>query len=197
MPCRDARDVGGDGDMGQARPVRRGARLARVSGSRSGAAVKGGRDAAINGRNVATLARSRALGFGKDLEASRPAKRTLDGRAATPRCGRGWCPLSSVRAWHLAGPVRFIASPAGAIPARAASGPARRPAPREGVIRRRGRRPCRRRCAGTARGARPGRGVRPRGRSPRRPRRRAGRSRGPACATPRRRGSSGAGRRAS
>ena len=92
MPCRDARDVGGDGDMGQARPVRRGARLARVSGSRSGAAVKGGRDAAINGRNVATLARSRALGFGKDLEASRPAKRTLDGRAATPRCGRGWCP---------------------------------------------------------------------------------------------------------
>ena len=44
MPCRDARDVGGDGDIGQARPVRRGARLARVSASRSGAAVKGGQD---------------------------------------------------------------------------------------------------------------------------------------------------------
>ena len=41
---------------------------------------------------VVTIGKSRAGGFAKDLEASWPAKRTLDGRAATPRCGRGWRP---------------------------------------------------------------------------------------------------------
>ena len=83
-------------------------------------------------------------GFAKGLEASWPAKRTLDGRAATHAVGGDGARRLSARAWHLAGSVRFIVSPAGAIPARAASGPPRRPAPREGVIRLRGRRPCRR-----------------------------------------------------
>ena len=92
MPCRDARDVGGDGDIGQARPVRRGARLARVSASRSGAAVKGGRDAAITVGGCRDDWKESGRGLAKDLEASWPAKRTLDGRAATPRCGRGWRP---------------------------------------------------------------------------------------------------------
>ena len=59
MPCRDVGDVGCAGDVGQVRPVGRGARLARASSSRSGAAVKGGQDAEIGSGFVATIGRVR------------------------------------------------------------------------------------------------------------------------------------------
>ena len=53
---------------------------------------RGGQDAAITVGGCRDDWKESGRGFAKDLEASWPAKRTLDGRAATPRCGRGWRP---------------------------------------------------------------------------------------------------------
>ena len=84
-------------------------------------------------------------GFAKDLEASWLAKRTLDGRAATPAVGGDGARRLSVRAWHLAGlgAVHRVTRRAPSPPERRAVFPGDRrsaPNPRGGPGARSGRR---------------------------------------------------------
>ena len=85
----------------------------------SGAAVKGDRDACKELGTPRPLFHERGVEGRTDPEASRSAKRTLDSRVATPRCGRGWCPPQAVGSGAGAGVRRDLPAdaPAGTIPA--------------------------------------------------------------------------------
>ena len=148
--------------------------------------VKGDRDAGTAAGSCNARAPELGGGCVHGVEASRSAKRTLDAPSGKYPVGQGSAvvavdpgtpPVPAAFASRRAPDRRTLPPGEGGGPG---AGPrlrnARAASRAHGLIRPRA--PCRRRCAGTARGVRPGRGARPRGRSPRSRRRRAVRSRG-------------------